>query len=107
MADFVIRKNDRLPELRVTLTDATGVPVDLTGATVEFHMKAPRAATAKVDAAAIKGAGVGEVRYPWAAADTNAAGRYWGEFEVTFGDGRKQTFPNQGYTRILVTEELG
>jgi hypothetical protein len=107
VSDFVIRKGDRLPELTATLKDSAGLAVDLTAATLEFHMRAVAGGTPKVDAAAtVVSPSAGTVKYVWATADTDTAGSYYGEFEVTFGDGRKQSFPNPGYITISVTDEL-
>lgn len=65
------------------------------------------AGTAKVDAnAVLVTPAAGVVKYVWLLADTDTAGQYNGEFEVTFGDGRKQSFPSPGYLTIQVTDEL-
>ncbi len=36
---FFIKQNDTRPALRCTLLDADELPVDLTAATIEFHMR--------------------------------------------------------------------
>lgn len=108
MADFVIKQGDRLPELQVTLTDSTGAAVDLAGATVRFHMRALNGKTTKVDAAAtLVTPAEGVVSYAWMAGDTDTTGSYNAEFEVTFGDGRNQTFPNPGYIVVRIDRKLG
>ena len=107
---FKIRQNDRKEPLARTLQDSLGAAVDLTGATVKFLMRKKREATAplKVNVAAVVvAAASGQVRYDWAAGDTDTVGTYKAEFEVTFADGRKQSFPNSGYLLVLVTQELG
>jgi hypothetical protein len=107
MADFYVRKGNRLPEIQVTLTDSAGAAVNLTGLTVKFHMRALNSTTAKVNAAAtLVTPASGIVKYTWVTADTDTAGSYWAEWEVTFGDGRTQTFKNPDYTSICVTEAL-
>lgn len=107
MADFYIRAGDRLPELQATLTDTAGVPVDLTGLTVQFHMRAVNATTPTVAAAAtLVTPTSGVVKYTWVGGDTDTPGSYWAEWEVTFGDGRTQTFKDPDYTSIYVSEAL-
>jgi hypothetical protein len=39
--------------------------------------------------------------------DTDTAGTYWAEFEVTFGDGRVETYPNRGYLTVNIEPDLG
>lgn len=106
--DFTIKRNDTKPDLQVTLKGADGVAINLTGATVEFHMKLPNAAALKVEAAAtVVTAASGIVKYVWQSGDTDTCGLYDGEFEITFGDGTKLTCPNPDHLKILVYEDLG
>ncbi len=48
----------------------------------------------------------GVVQYAWVAADTDTVGSYQAEFEVEYGDGRIETFPNSGYIRIEVIDDI-
>ena len=48
----------------------------------------------------------GIVQYPWVGADTNTAGTYYGEVEVTYADNTVETFPNNGYFTIIIKEDL-
>lgn len=105
MADFYIKKNDTLPAIGAILKDAAGDPVDLTGATVRFHMSIGSAV--KVDAAAtIVDAAAGDVRYDWQSGDTDTAGPARCEFEVTFPGGGVETWPNNGAWTVSIAEEI-
>lgn len=109
MADFNIKQGDTSPDLVSTLKGADGVAVDLTGADVRFIMT-PRGETdPTIDGVADIDADpeTGIVSYQWAEGDTEAAGLYDAEFEVTFVDYSVQTFPNSGYLRIQVLRQLG
>lgn len=110
MADlFIIKQNDRRESIKRTLKDSAVVAINLTGATVKFIMKATPTGTAKVNAAAVVvGPAVdGVVQYNWAAGDTDTAGLFLAEFEVTFADATKHSFPNDGYIEVRVIAELG
>lgn len=105
MATFQIKRNDTAPPIQATLT-ADGSAVDLTSATVDFHMMDSSGAI-KVDAAAtLVTAASGIVKYVWQTGDTDQAGRFRAEWEVTFPDGTIRTFPNPGYTNVLVNGDL-
>ena len=107
MADWYGKRNDRQPAISATLKDASGAAVNLTGATVRFKLRSRGASAAKVDAAAtITNAAGGQVRYAWAAGDLDTAGLFDAEFEVTFGDGTTETFPNDRHLVVQVTEDL-
>jgi hypothetical protein len=105
---FRIKTNDTSPRLAVTLEDANGNPIDISGNNgVRFHMKAFGATSLKVDDGMIVADAVGGVvQYPWVAADTNTAGTYYGEVEVTYADNTVETFPNNGYFTIIIKEDL-
>lgn len=122
IADFVIKQNDTARPLpstlrtRATPTDDWQV-VDLTGATVQFHMRPLTEGSAlKVDAAAtIVSALGGQVAYSWAAGDTDMSdypagtkqAQYLVEWEVTFADGTIGTFPNDRDLHVLIWRDLG
>lgn len=104
---FRIKTNDTGPVLSVTLTDANGNGIALAGASARFHMKAFGATSLKVDEVATITDDVhGVVQYNWSSSDTDTAGTYYGEIEVTYGDATVETFPNNGYFTIIIKEDL-
>jgi hypothetical protein len=105
---FYIKQNDTASFLTRDLKDAFGAPVNVTGATVKFSMRVKPAGSIKVDAqlAVIVTAGTGRVRYEWLAANTDTADEYEGEFQVEYGNGRIQTFPNDGHIPIVITDDI-
>jgi len=104
---FSIKQNDTAPSLRATLRDGSGTVIDLTDATVRFHMKAVGGTAVKVDALSnIIDAEGGIVQYNWASNDTDTAGSYYAEFEVTYSDGTIETFPNNSNLSISIRAEL-
>ena len=74
---FYLKQNDTAPSIRATLKDGSGNVIDLTDATVRFHMK-DLAGTVKIDAAAnvVSPATSGVVQYGWVAGDTDTTGSY-------------------------------
>jgi len=105
MADFCIKQGDTDPDITATLEDQNGTAFDLTDCTVKFHMK--KGTTTKVDAAAtITDASGGEVKYSWLAADTDTAGKYSCEWEITKSDGQIETVPNASHDIVLITKQL-
>lgn len=104
---FYIKQNDTSPNLRAILKDGDEVAINLTDATINFHMRTVGGETAVVDAAAsIVSAENGIVQYIWDAADTATVGSYQAEFEVTFAGGAVETFPNNGYIRVEITDDI-
>ena len=106
---FYIKENDTASFITRDLKDAFGAPVNVTGASVVFSMRVKPAGSLKVtrQTCAIVAAGTGRVRYEWIAADTDAADEYEGEFQVTYANGRIQTFPNDGHIPVVVTDDIG
>jgi hypothetical protein len=113
MADFEIRRGDTAPIYSVTLKDRTGTPVDLTSATnIQFVMRLASAAsnstphvTAAMTKATQSGGTIGQVSYDWQTGDTNLAGSFLAEHVVTWGSGKKQTFPTAGGVTITVHDD--
>ncbi|RCU47919.1 DUF2479 domain-containing protein [Haloplanus salinus] len=106
MADFKITQNDTYPAISGTCKDDGGNPVDITGATVRFHLKAPGSETPKVnESASILDAAAGRVAYQWIAGDTDTPGTFFAEFEVTHSDGNPETFPSDPLV-VYIREEL-
>ena len=104
---FKIKTNDTSPKMTVDLADGSGAAVSLLGSTARFHMKKYGATSLKIDADAdITNAAGGRVEYSWAVGDTDTAGTYYGEIEVTYGDGTVETFPNNGYFTVIIQEDL-
>jgi hypothetical protein len=102
---FHLKSSDTAPVLEASLTDANEEPIDLTGADVAFELREPRNGATVVDAGAnVADTTGGVVRYPWADGDTDEAGRYRGQFVVTFADGSVETFPNVAYHDIIISE---
>lgn len=104
---FTIKKDDTGPTIMEYLYDSDGSPINLTGASVEFHLLDPDGSTITVNSAAtIADATTGKVSYAWQAADTDTAGVFKREWQITFGSGMIVTVPNDGigYPVIITTD---
>lgn len=107
MYDVIIKRGDTRNCIKAVLKGANGSVVDLTGCAVRFLM-APFNRLPTIDREAhIEDAGNGEVWMVWAPGETDAAGFYQAEFEVTYQDGKRETFPNNGYISLLIQNDLG
>lgn len=106
MQTFTIKRGDTSPAL---LLELGGAEISLAGATVVFSM-VPFPAGAAVISRAAAGVAAGfalpVVQYDWTAGDTAAAGDYLAEFEVTFSDGTRETFPNGDHLLIRIVSDL-
>jgi len=105
--DFYWKQNDTAPAIAEQFFDGTGTAVNLTGATVKFMMWAPGDAAVKVNASAtITDATLGKVSYTPNSTDTNTIGDYLVEWQVTFGGGAVETFPNSGWQKVRVVDDI-
>jgi len=104
---FYVKQNDTTPSLRAALKNGDNDAIDLTNATCRFHMRKIGSTTVSVDEAAqIVTEATGIVQYNWTASDTATVGSYQGEFEVTYPDNTIETFPNNGYIRVEITDDI-
>lgn len=90
---FLLKRGDTSPSLRFALSPAS---VNLVGSSVVFNM-AKADGTVKVSRAPAvieTATGTPTVRYDWQAGDTSDTGDFVGEFEVLYGTGQRETFPN-------------
>ena len=109
MPTFRIKRNDTRPFLTATLFDGDGAAVDLTGASATFlladnqgDLVFEKTAVVEPDQVANRGG----LRYEWEAGDLATVGTYRGEFEVTFTDATKQSFPTRGHIWVKVHTDL-
>ena len=108
MTTIKIEQDDTQPALKVILKDSAGNPVNLTGASVQVaiqHYSQP--AIKFLRDAYIQDAITGEVWLVWQSEETQVTGLYRIEFRVTYQDGNRETFPNDGYLMVNILERLG
>ena len=106
MADFRTKQNDTKP-IWTHLQDVNG-NVDLTNASsVVFNMRdLDEAVKVSRGACTVVTATTGYVKYPFQATDTDTNGFFKGEFEVTWSDGVIETYPENGYIDIEITDDI-
>jgi hypothetical protein len=104
--EFRIKRGDTGPALVVGLSYSDGSSPNLAGATGRFIMSLRGATTPAIDEDVALDNTAKTATYTWQAADTDDAGTYQGEIEITFADGIVQTFPSQGFLAIVVEPDL-
>ena len=104
---FVLKKGDTSPVLEATFKDYDGTAVSIAGATVKFLVKTRDGISVVNSAMTITDGSIGVAEYEWQSGDTDTAGTYKVEFEVTFDNGSVETFPNTGYEMLVIKEDLG
>lgn len=106
MGELLFKRGDTRKGLRAILkTD--GVPVDLTDCQVLFYMGLVGQPAKVIKEVEIKDAEAGEVWVVWAPQDVDTAGTFRAEFEVVYGDGRKETFPDLDYVILKIIKDVG
>jgi alkylation response protein AidB-like acyl-CoA dehydrogenase len=103
MEPFIIKRGDTSPALRYALAPSS---VSLLGTAVLFKMRGPSGVVVDRAATIITATGTPTVEHAWLADDTAAAGFFSAEFEVTYGDGAIETFPNNGFISVHITEDI-
>ncbi len=109
--DFTIAQGDLLPSMLATLRFDDGTIADLTTATLvqaRFIHRVTEAIPSPViitGAATVLSATDGTIRYDFVATQTDVEGDYNLVFRATFPGGF-ETFPNNGYLHLQITEAL-
>ncbi len=103
-----VKQGDTVRRFRRRLLDGNGVPVNLTGASIDFSMRVKPAGTVKVNlgSATVVDGGGGLVQYAQVSGDVDTADTFETEWKVTYADGTIQRFPNDGYYDTVVTGNI-
>ncbi len=102
---YTIKQHDNFPDFVATVSDANGL-IDLTDATsVKLILKSDAVVIDGI--MAIDNAVGGGLSYEWAAGDTDVAGIYDGEIEITWSTGKIETVPNDSYFTVTIVADLG
>ena len=105
---ITIKQDDTQPAMKVRLKDSAGNPANLTGASVQVAIQHYSQPAIKFNRDAyIADAVTGEVWLIWQPEETQVTGLYRIEFRVTYQDGNRETFPNDGYLMVKIMERLG
>jgi hypothetical protein len=105
-ATFVTKRGDYRAAIKASLKDASGQPVNLANCIAKFLMADLRGKVKVSRDAIIQDAVNGIVWFIFEANEVDEAGTFLGEFEVTYADGRVETFPNEGYMTVRINQDL-
>jgi hypothetical protein len=103
-----IKKGDTAKAIRVPLADRDG-PAPLLGATIFFNMKQAKGSKAiSGPAQAVNPSAVGTdpdagwIEYWPQDTDVDTPGVYRGDVTVIYGNGKRETFPSEGWFDIVI-----
>ena len=107
-ASFYIKQNDTAPSLEAALSDSNGRAKSMANAAaIRFHMKDENnnpLVTAGLGTIVNPTKGI--VAYEWQSGDTSNTGIHSAEFEIEYNNGQIETFPNTGYIKVIIKDEL-
>lgn len=109
---LVVKTNDLQPYYYVEVLDASGTAIALSGATIVCTMRNVHdpSGTPKINrqstGISITDASAGKFRYAWQAGETDTAGKYYIEFEITPSSGGKFTVPSDNSAIVVVHASL-
>lgn len=107
-ASFYIKQNDTAPSIEAALKDSNGRVKSMANAsTVVFHMSDENGnILVENGLGTIVNAAKGVVAYEWQAGDTSNTGIHSAEFQIEYTNGQIETFPNTGYIKVIIKDEL-
>lgn len=109
---FYIKQGDTSPAIEYQLQNAKGHAIDLTGFNdVEFHFRKEGVDSVKVNDdtdgnVTVTDPANGKVKYEWREGDTDEDGDHIAEWEVEYGDGTEETFPNRRDIQVNVEKSI-
>ncbi len=98
---LTIKSNDTKNGIHAIIK-SDGKPVDLTGLSVEISIS--NGVRSRVQVLDAKN---GEVFYPLEGSAVAKSGYYNYEFKVIYEDKRIETFPNEGYLKLRIHDDIG
>jgi len=107
-ASFYIKQNDTAPSIEAALKDSNGRVKSMANASVvRFHMKDENGnALVTSGVGTIVNATKGIIAYEWQTGDTSNTGIHSAEFQIEYTNGQIETFPNTGYIKVIIKDEL-
>lgn len=90
---FSIKRGATVPPFNATI-EAAGGPVNLLGAAVLLRLRLVGSPVALEFAAGVVSSAAGTVRYQWQVGDTDMAGVYYAEWDITFADNSHLIVPS-------------
>lgn len=107
-ASFYIKQNDTAPSIEAALKDSNGRVKSMENAsTVKFHMKDSNGNIQIENGLGTIISGTkGIVAYEWQTGDTANTGIHSAEFQIEYTNGQIETFPNTGYIKVIIKDEL-
>ena len=109
-AEWTWKRNDTNSPILYDLfgQDQATNPLDITGATVRFKMRAVNGTVLKIDGvgAIVSVTLPARVSYTPTALDTDTSGMFIAEWELTLAGGEVETFPNGRNIAVLIFPDL-
>lgn len=109
---FIIKRNDTLPNLQIKIKTRNCinavVPFDLSGITSCTFSMVDSCGNLVISSneASVISESEGIVQYNWQEGDTMISGKFSGEFELFFPDGKKISVPNIGGIEIFIDQDI-
>lgn len=107
MIDFILKKGDTLPILRIVFLNDDGSPINLAGYSILFKYRLKQDnSTIVTRNAVIEDAVNGIAQYSWNNEDTSSLGVYIGEFIIISPSGKESSFPEDTYIIFEIIDDI-
>jgi hypothetical protein len=105
----IIKRHDTAVQPRAQFKDENAAAIDLAGATVRYTLRQTTTLVLKINraAAVIETPATGGIaHYQFVAGDVDTAGDYEDEWEVTYADTRKESFPVDAPQLVVIKPDV-